>query len=114
MNDDFVCQGRTVMAADLSWLRSCLATHREWSRKRLARELCQRRQWRTPQGRLKDFAARSLLLKLSARGLLSLPPLREQYRTRRWEAAAPPNRGGVAAAEIEQALAGLQPLRWSL
>ena len=40
----------------------------------------------------KDFAARSLLLKLEARGLLGLPPLRAQYQTRRW---APEASGGT-------------------
>ncbi len=115
MQSDLVCQGRTVSAEDMGWLRSVLVTHPDWSRKRLAQELCQRWQWRTPQGRLKDFAARSLLLKLQARRLLSLPPLREQYRTRRWEpAAATSNSPCVAAAGVEGPLAGLQPLRWSL
>jgi uncharacterized protein DUF4338 len=114
MQSDFVCQGRTVSAADLGWLRSILVTHPDWSRKRLAQELCQYWQWHTPQGRLKDFAARSLLLKLQVRGLLSLPPLREQYRTRRWEPALPTNASCAAAAEIDQTLVELQPLRWSL
>jgi hypothetical protein len=63
---------------------------------------------------LKDFAARSLLLKLQARGLLSLPPLREQYRTRQWGPAPPSDSPFVAAEAMEQSLAGLRPLRWSL
>lgn len=112
MQNDFVCQGRTVSGGDLGWLRSVLLAHPDWSRKRLAQELCRRWQWRTPQGRLKDFAARSLLLKLESRGLLRLPPLREQYRTRRWEPALPANSPGVAPAAIAQGLAQLQPLRW--
>jgi hypothetical protein len=114
MESDLICQGRSVSAAELDWLRGALATHRDWSRKRLARELCHRWQWRTPQGRLKDFAARSLLLKLEARGWLRLPPLREQYRTRRWELTAPSNPVPPVAVRIEQSLASLQPLRWSL
>lgn len=114
MQSDFVCQGRTVSAADLRWLRSVLGAHPDWSRKRLAREVCHHWQWCTSQGRLKDFAARSLLLKLQARGLLSLPPLRQQYRTRWWEPALPANAPRVAVAEVDQTLAELQPLRWSL
>jgi len=114
MQSDFVCQGRTVSPADLGWLRKVLTDHPDWSRKRLARALCQRWQWCTPQGQLKDFAARSLLLKLQGRGLLSLPPLREQYQTRRWEPALPANAPGVAVTEISQALGELQPLRWML
>jgi hypothetical protein len=114
MQSKFLCQGRSLEAAELDWIRSALVAHPDWSRKRLARELCQRWQWRTPGGQLKDFAARSLLLKLQGRGLLSLPALREQYRTRRWElppSADPPAATGVG---IEQPLAGVQPLQWSL
>ena len=76
MESDFVCQGRSISTAELDWLRHAVAIHADWSRKRLAREICQRWQWRTAQGRLKDFAARSLLLKLQTRGLVVLPPLR--------------------------------------
>lgn len=114
MQSNFICQGRTVSPVDVGWLQDLLATHPDWSRKRIARELCHRWQWRTPQGRLKDFAARSLLLKLQARGRLSLPPLRTQHQTRRWEPAPPAHSPGGAAVEICQALGPLQPLRWLL
>jgi hypothetical protein len=114
MERDFVCQGRSVGPAELDWLRSALASHPDWSRKRLAREICQRWQWRTAQGRLKDFAARSLLLKLAAGGLLVLPPLREQYQTRRWESSLPSEEPLEAPASIEGPLVRLRPLRWSL
>lgn len=111
---DFVCQGRSVSPVELDWLRSALTAHPDWSRKRLARELCQRWQWRTAQGRLKDFAARSLLLKLEARGLLGLPPLREQYQTRRWDSGPPSEESLEAPASVEEPLIRLRPLRWSL
>ena len=114
MESDFVCQGRSISTAELDWLRQAVAIHSDWSRKRLARELCQRWQWRTAQGRLKDFAARSLLLKLQTRGLVVLPPLRAQYQTRRWEPGPPPPQPPPAAIGIEGPLDGLQPLRWSL
>ena len=42
------------------------------------------------QGRLKDFAARSLLLKLPAHGFLVLPPLRTPNQTRRWKTGPSP------------------------
>lgn len=114
MRSEFLCQGRRVTAVELDWLRIVLATHPKWSRKRLACELCERWQWRTLQGQLKDFAARSLLLKLQARGLLTLPPLREQYRTRRWELMPPSGPPAAKFANLEQPLAEVQPLRWSL
>ena len=61
---NLLLQGRSVASEDLAWLRAWLAAHPHGSRKGLARELCQRWQWVDARGRLKDFAARSLLLKL--------------------------------------------------
>jgi hypothetical protein len=52
MESDCVCQDRSISTAELDWLRQAVAIHSDWSRKRLARELCQRWQWRTAQGRL--------------------------------------------------------------
>jgi hypothetical protein len=73
-------QGRRISATELAWLRGWIEGHPQWSRKRLARELCQRWQWVDGRGRLKDFAARSLLLKLEARGVVKLPLLRLSSR----------------------------------
>ncbi|MDI9381820.1 MAG: hypothetical protein QM845_13250, partial [Verrucomicrobiota bacterium] len=53
----------------------------------LSQYLCEVWNWRNAAGRLKDMAARTLLLKLQARGLIGLPPA--QKRTRRPCAQAP-------------------------
>ena len=52
-----ICQGRTLSQEALEWLRWWIGAHRDWSRKRLARELCVLWDWRNGMGRLKDFAA---------------------------------------------------------
>lgn len=80
METDVVIQGRRLGQEELSWLTRWIANHPQWSRKRLARELCEHWGWRDQRGRLKDFAARSLLLKLEAEGHLRLPPLQVQKR----------------------------------
>lgn len=80
MSELLCCQGRTISAEQLGWLRDWIASHREWSRKRLARELCVLWDWRDARGRLKDFAARSFLLKLKERGDIELPTLQVQKR----------------------------------
>ena len=59
-----------------------------WHRTALSLHLCELWNWRNHAGRLKDMAARTLLLKLQARGLIELPPA--QRRTRRPCAQAPP------------------------
>ena len=80
MASDLLVQGRPLGREELSWLAHWVEDHPLWSRKRLARELCERWKWRDQRGRLKDFAARSLLLKLEAQGRLCLPPLQVQKR----------------------------------
>lgn len=69
-------QGRWVGREEIGWLRGWIEAHPDWSRKRLARELCAAWQWRDERQRLKDFAARSFLLKLEAQGQITLPSLR--------------------------------------
>jgi hypothetical protein len=79
----FICQGRFVQTTDILWLRSWINERPDWSRYRLACELCKVWDWSTPTGQIKDFAARSFLFKLMARGLITLPPVRtEKQRVR--------------------------------
>lgn len=85
MPEEIVCQGRSVSAAELACLRDWVGGRRQSSRHRLAMELCRQWHWETATGRLKNFAARSFLMKLEQRGLLSLPPVRETMRRRSWQ-----------------------------
>jgi hypothetical protein len=73
-------QGRWIGAEEILCLKRWIEQRPEWSRKRLAKGLCERWDWRDQRGRLKDFAARSLLLKLEASSQIQLPPLREHNR----------------------------------
>lgn len=57
-------------------IRDWLQAHPGSNRTRLSRALCEAWNWRNGAGRLKDMAARSLLLKLEARGEIRLPPRR--------------------------------------
>jgi hypothetical protein len=75
-------QGRLIGAAEVEQIRHWLADHPAWSRRRLSEHLANAWAWRNPAGRLKDMAARTLLLKLEQRGWITLPPRRR----------APPNR----------------------
>jgi len=69
-----VIQGRQLRAEDIEFIRDLLAEHGDWGRTRLSEELCRRWNWRNAQGRLKDMAARTLLLKLERSGEIRLPP----------------------------------------
>ena len=74
MTDIMVMQGREVSGADIGLIRDLLVEHPHWGRTRLSEELCRRWGWRNAQGRPKDMAARTLLLKLERGGHIRLPP----------------------------------------
>ena len=76
MEKSLVMQGRFIGPAELEEVRGLLATHPDWSRYRLSRELCRVWNWRSLTGQIKDMAARALLLKLEQRGWLALPARR--------------------------------------
>jgi hypothetical protein len=65
-----------MSGSDLESVRALLKAHPGWSRWRLSRVLCEQWDWRNRAGELKDMAARSLLLKLRDRGLITLPTKR--------------------------------------
>jgi len=60
----------------LALIRQLQADHPDWHRTRLSRELCQRWDWRRPNGQWRDMACRDLLLKLERAGHVVLPPRR--------------------------------------
>ncbi len=71
-----VIQGRLLSDTDISLIRQLLTEHPEWGRSRLSEELCRRWAWCNALGRLKDMAARTLLLKLERQGHIRLPERR--------------------------------------
>jgi hypothetical protein len=109
-------QGRTLSGDDLAAVRALIAEHPDWHRTALSRHLCELWNWRNGAGRLKDMAARTLLLKLHARGWIQLPPPRT--RTRRPCAQAPPSFQpellSLAPAPIDSPLASLRPVSLEL
>ena len=116
MERETTVQGRRIEAGELARLQIWIDENPEWSRKQIARELCRRWEWVDGRGRLKDFAARSLLLKLEGRGQVKLPALRTQFRRVRPKVASleqweePPSwtasLGQIAPVRLEQIQAG--------
>ena len=109
-------QGRSLCAAELVELQNLIEEHSDWSRHRVAKELCERWDWRTPLGQLKTFAARSLLLKLAQGYELRLPPVREAFRRHPWGLGPPPKPPAAppSRSPIEASLESLRPLQWHL
>ena len=113
MTERIRVQGRDVGPEDLAQIRGMIGEHPGWSRRRISEELAGQWDWRNGAGRLKDMAARSLLLKLAERGLVVLPARRRAPTNRmgcrrveewRWEASVVEGplsgRGPVAVREV--------------
>ena len=112
MTHDLVMQGRTLSGEDMALIHGLLAEHPEWCRSRISEELCVRWNWRNALGRLKDMAARTLLLKLERAGHIQLPARR---------GPSPNGRRNQSVAVVAQAidaihgaLRDLQPLSVSI
>jgi len=101
-----LCQGREVTCEGVDFLREWIDQNPQKSRRWMALELCRKWNWRDDRGRLKDFAARSFLMKLEDRKLITLPAVRAQYRLGRIERVLPRQDGEPILA----ALADLQPV----
>jgi hypothetical protein len=58
----------------IAFIRGVVARHYEKGRSYIARAICEAWSWRQPNGKLKEYAARDMLLRLEERGLICLPP----------------------------------------
>jgi len=101
-----LCQGREVKREEVDFLREWIEGNPKASRRWFALELCRKWDWRDARGRLKDFAARSFLMKLEERRLITLPAVRAQYRLGRRE-KKPLRRDSPV---VVSTLADLQPI----
>jgi len=66
-------QGRGITQDDIELVRQLIEADPSLNRSRISRELCLLWNWRAANGRIKDMACRTLLLKLEQRGYITLP-----------------------------------------
>jgi hypothetical protein len=81
-------QGRLLGEADVEYIRDLRREYPQWTRRQLSDHLVEHWQWYNEAGRAKDMAARTLLLKLHARGLIDLPAPRNGNGNRQRRAQA--------------------------
>ena len=109
-------RGREVGSAELEQIRGWLGLHPDWSRRHLSEELARAWDWRTPTGQLKDIAARDLLNRLEARGLIRLPARQRRGGRQTLRVLGRSAQGSldlIARAPIQQrVLSHLLPLSW--
>jgi hypothetical protein len=65
---------RELNARDIDFIQATIATHSLKGRSHISRVLCQAWNWLQPNGKLKEYAARDLLLRLEEKGFIELPP----------------------------------------
>jgi len=66
-------RARTIGPAELAVIRATIAAHGAAGRTRISQVLCALWDWRQPNGALKEYACRDLLLRLEERGHITLP-----------------------------------------
>jgi Domain of unknown function (DUF4338) len=105
-----VVQGRRIGSAEIAEIQELIERNRLWSRHRISLALDQQWEWYAASGQLKDMAARSLLLKLHQRGLITLPPRRRAPVTRRAD-PGPDLFDCLPAQPVVASLSSLRPLQ---
>ena len=66
---------RQLHTDDIASIKALIAQHFHRGRSYISRELCKDWNWVQPNGKLKEYAARDLLLRLEEQGLVALPTL---------------------------------------
>jgi hypothetical protein len=59
---------------DIRFIQALISEHYPRGRSHISKRLCESWQWVQPNGKLKEYAARDLLLRLEEQGLIALPP----------------------------------------
>jgi len=74
MDETIIVQGRELCPSDIQEISDLINLWPKGTRWKISREICNRWNWRTLTGQLKDMACRTMLNKLDERGLIILPP----------------------------------------
>jgi hypothetical protein len=113
VTESFILQGRRISALELGQVRQLLADHPDWNRRRLSVHLAAAWNWRNAAGQLKDMAARTFMLKLEQRALITLPPRRRVPSSRMGQKRMPGLELPIAQEPLQQPLATLLPLQFT-
>lgn len=105
-------QGRRLREGDVAVIVRLIKEHPQAHRRRLSQLLCELWDWKNQRGQYKDMAARTLMRKLDATGLITLPPPRRPATNARRGQSPPPPLLPLPALAV--ALSCLQPLRLEL
>ena len=105
-----IIQGRKIGPVEISEIQGLIEANPLWSRWRLSRTLSRNWPWYAASGELKDMAARTLLVKLHERGLITLPARQRAPVTCRLD-LSPDLFDTLAPEPIVASLSSLRPLQ---
>lgn len=80
MSKGYVFRGRKFNEKEIALIKSVAEEHRNESRRKISKMICELINWRQPNGILKDRACRDVLLRMNEKGLIDLPPIRTKPR----------------------------------
>lgn len=69
-----IIRNKSITPLDLELIQATVNKHWDKGRTQISKILCQKWNWIQPSGRLKDMSCRNLLLTLYRKGLINLPP----------------------------------------
>lgn len=110
MPDVDIVQGRQISGVEIAEIKALIEANPRWSRRRLSEVLARKWRWYSASGRLKDMAARTLMLKLHRRELIVLPE-RRRTPARRGPLLSPELFDAVVPEPIVTDLCSLLPLQ---
>jgi hypothetical protein len=102
-------RGRVIHAQDVAFIQALIDEHPGMSRRGLSKTLCERWDWRQPNGQLRDMVCRGLMLALHRGGHIELPPVRSRPPNN-VVSARRPSAVAVDTRPLCSALADLHPL----
>lgn len=74
----FQYRSRNLSPDDIAFIKAMIDRHFSQGRSYISRELCKSWNWIQPNGKLKEYASRDLLLRLEEQGFIQLPPRKKR------------------------------------
>jgi hypothetical protein len=65
--------GNEISSEKINQIKNMIAENQQISRRQLSQEVCERFNWRSPNGKFKEMSCRVALLKLHRQGIINLP-----------------------------------------
>lgn len=83
VTETLTLRGKTFSQEDLLTIQNIICEHFDKGRTYISKTVCERLNWKQPNGWLKDRACREVLVQLEQRGIITLPQSRKKLTTKK-------------------------------